>query len=515
MKKFFIFLLIFASCGGSETTREIVTTTTSNVETVSSSTTTTIAEEDLMFENFHNYWKRYRLDKAYNVLTVEETEITIAMNSDFFIDDRDTSENPDYYYPYNDNPFSTVVIYENQSSYEGEFTTCIKQKESSGLAVLDENHPVDWIGNIPYVVPSTYVCDDEDIDFLWGLPFYQNGKWWIFKSMPITKNDRYAVEGICQDPCEDPYTHRGSKVEFRPIRGVFFDEQTEQIEFLNDFSDKYDEISYEIPHDVINFAIFYPKINFNEECADVMEKDLLEKIDAYADYKIELVENFLEGEDSITREEVAGFEWLQLTYDVLEINSEFVSIIYRWNEYSYGAAHTQDSYFSTNYFLDSPENDFMECEEVKEIDDIKANDWYFPNRISENHYELIYQQLCISYDKFTNSNSDWTGCDSPVKGDYAYKMYPYPIFRDIKPTPEIGFTRYGVFIQFENYSLGSYAQGAPRIIIPYTFNSLLDSDLPLFSIVVEMQDMATCYPPTVYEPYTQYAKCKNMDLLDE
>ena len=37
-----------------------------------------------------------------------------------------------------------------------------------------------------------------------------------------------------------------------------------------------------------------------------MEKDLLKKIDAYADYKIELVENFLEGEDSVTREEVAG-----------------------------------------------------------------------------------------------------------------------------------------------------------------------------------------------------------------
>ena len=509
MKKFFIFLLIFASCGGSETTQEIVTTTTSNVETVSSSTTTTIAEEDLMFENFHNYWKRYRLDKAYNVLTVEETEITIAMNSDFFIDDRDTSEKPDYYYPYNDNPFSTVVIYDNQSSYEGEFTTCIKQKESSGLAVLDENHPVDWIGNIPYVVPSTYVCDDEDIDFLWGLPFYQNGKWWIFKSMPITKNDSYEVEGICQDPCEDLYTHRGTKVEFRPIRGVFFDEQTEQIEFLNDFSDKYDEISYEIPHDVINFAIFYPKINFNEQCADVMEKDLLEKIDAYADYKIELVENFLEGEDSVTREEVAGFEWLQLTYDVLEINSDFVSIIYRWNEYSYGAAHTQDSYFSTNYFLDSPENDFMECKKVQEIDDIKASDWYFANI----YYELIYQQLCLSYDKSTNSNSDWTGCDSPIiRGDTGNEAYPYPIFSDIKPTPEIGFTRHGVFIQFENYSLGSYAQGAPRIIIPYTIHRLLNNNFALFWIVNDMQDMATCFPPTVYEPYSEYSfktsKCK-------
>tara|TARA_B100000579_G_C22809656_1_gene844480 strand:+ start:14 stop:1558 length:1545 start_codon:yes stop_codon:yes gene_type:complete len=513
MKKFFIFLLIFASCGGSETTQEIVTTTTSNVETATDSTTTTIAEEDLMFENFHNYWKRYRLDKAYNVLTVEEMEITIAMNSDFFINDSDNSENPDYYYPYNDNPFSTVVIYENQKHYEGEFTTCIKQKESSGLAILDQNHPVDWIGNIPHVVPSTYVCDGEDIDFLWGLPFYQNGKWWIFKSIPISNNDRYEVEGICEDPCEDPYTHRGTRVEFRPIRGVFFDQQTEQIEFLNDFSDKYDEISYEIPHDVINFAIFYPKINFNQQCADVMEKDLLEKIDAYADYKIELVENFLEGEDSVTREEVAGFEWLQLTYDVLEINSEYVSIIYRWNEYSYGAAHSQDSYFSTNYFLTTAEKDYMECEEVKEIDDIKASGRGFQS----HYYQHIYQQLCLPYEKSTNSNSDWLGCDSPAttnapEGVNPSIMYPYEIFSDIKPTPEIGFTRYGIFIQFENYSLGSYAQGAPRIIIPYTHHGILNNDLALFWIVRDMEDMATCYPPTVYEPYSEYSfeysKCK-------
>ena len=90
---------------------------------------------------------------------------------------------------------------------------------------------------------------------------------------------------------------------------------------------------YEVPHDVINFAIFYPKISFNQECADLIEEDLLKTIKVNVDDTIDLVENYLDSDDEMSREDMSGFEWLQLTYDVLEINQSLYSVIFRWNSY--------------------------------------------------------------------------------------------------------------------------------------------------------------------------------------
>ena len=68
---------------------------------------------------------------------------------------------------------------------------------------------------------------------MFGFPYFQDGKWWIFKSIP---NSEKIITEDCEDPCGSIYTHWATKIEFRPIRGTFFDQQTEQIEFLEDFS---------------------------------------------------------------------------------------------------------------------------------------------------------------------------------------------------------------------------------------------------------------------------------------
>ena len=319
MKKI-IFLLLFTCCSSDVVVEELEPVETTEIVV---NTTTELLDTDLMFDNFHKWWVENKLKASNIYLNPTESEYTEKAISQFILDDRDTVNDPFIFYPYKNNPFSKVVIFDIHDSYEGEFTLCHKIKGARGTAILDEIHPLED-GNYPYLTFHTYTCEDEEDTLLFGYPYFQDGKWWIFKSIPDSER---IISKDCIDPCGTSYTHWATKIEFRPIRGTFFDQQTEQIEFLDDFSESYDEIFYEVPHDVINFAIFYPKINFNQECGDIIEDDLLSTIRANVDDKIDLVENYLDSDDDMSREDMSGFEWLQLTYDVLEINQCFSFIL--------------------------------------------------------------------------------------------------------------------------------------------------------------------------------------------
>ena len=493
MKKFILLILLlsFCSTNTSEVIEDSIQISTTN--TTSTTSTTILDESDLMFDNFHKWWVEYKLKDSNIYLNSIETEITKNAISKFLIDDRDTETNPYLYYPHKNNPFSRVVIYDLNESYEGEFTVCNKIKGVTGTGLLDEIHPLQENGNYPYLSFHTYTCEDEETTLLFGYPYFQDGKWWIFKSIP-----KIITEG-CEDPCGFSYTHWATKVEFRPIRGSFFDQQTEQIEFLDDFTDTYDEIFYEVPHDVINFAIFYPKINFNQECADLIEEDLLKTIKVNVDDTIDSVENYLDSDDEMSREDMSGFEWLQLTYDVLEINESLYSVIFRWNSYSYGAAHPQDYYFSVNYFINEPEQDIASCRRFNIRDQIGG--LYYEERgmdFQSHYYDSIYQQLCYS-------DTNWLGCDN-IYGDEDYPdfAYPYSVFDDV--TPVFGVTKIGLFMQFQNYSIGSYAEGAPRIIVPFTIYKMFSNYLNLKWEILDLKCDYLNGVPTVYEPQDEMGR---------
>ena len=491
MKKI-IFLFLLACCSSEVVVEEIDPNPTPEIVV---NTTTEFEDPDLMFDNFHKWWVEYKLKDSNIYLNAIETEITNNAISKFLIDDRDTETNPYLYYPHKNNPFSRVVIYDLNESYEGEFVVCNKIKGAAGTAILDEVHPL-RDGNYPYLNFHTYTCKDEETTLLFGFPYFQDGKWWIFKSIP--NKEKTITEG-CEDPCGYIYTHWATKIEFRPIRGTFFDQQTEQIEFLDDFSDSYDEIFYEVPHDVINFAILYPKINFNQECADIIEEDLLKTIKVSVDDTIDLVENYLDSDDDMSREDMSGFEWLQLTYDVLEINENFYSVMFRWNSYSYGAAHPQDYYFSLNYFINEPGEDIASCTRFNIRDEIGG--YYYEERgmdFQSHYYDLIYQQLCFS-------DTSWLGCDN-IYGDEDYPdyAYPYSVFDDVNAA--FGITKNGLFLQFQNYSIGSYAEGAPRIIVPFTIYKMFSNYLNLKWEILDLKCDYLNGVPTVYEPQDEMGR---------
>ena len=485
-----LFFLLFVFCSNEVVVDESEPLATTEVVV---NTTTKLDDTDLMLDNFHKWWISNKLKESNIYLNPTETEYTNNFISQFIIDDRDTSNDPFLYYPYKNNPFSKVVIYELHDSYEGDFTICNKIKGAAGTAILDEIHPLED----SYLTSHTYTCENDEKTLLFGFPYFQDGKWWIFKSIP---NSEKIITEDCEDPCGSIYTHWATKIEFRPIRGTFFDQQTEQIEFLDDFSENYDEISYEVPHDVINFAIFYPKINFNQECANIIENDLLTSIKANVDDKIDLVENYIDSDDDISREDLSGFEWLQLTYDVLEINESLYSVIFRWNSYSYGAAHPQDYYFMVNYFVNDTEEDIESCTRFNIRDEIGG--YYYEERgmdFQSHYYDLIYQQLCFS-------DTNWLGCDN-IYGDEDYPdyAYPYSVFDDVGAV--FGITKNGLFIQFQNYSIGSYAQGAPRIIVPFTTYKMFSNNLLLRWKIIDLECEFSDSLPTTYEPQKDSVLC--------
>ena len=200
-----IFLLFLVCCSN-----DVVVDETQSVTATDAEVNTTVESEDydLMFENFHKWWVEYKLKDSNTYLNAIETEITNNAISKFLIDDRDTETNPYLYYPHRNNPFSRVVIFDLNDSYEGEFTVCNKIKGAAGTAILDEIHPL-RDGNYPYLNFHTYTCEDEETTLLFGFPYFQDGKWWIFKSIP--NSEKTITEG-CEDPCGYSYTHWATKI---------------------------------------------------------------------------------------------------------------------------------------------------------------------------------------------------------------------------------------------------------------------------------------------------------------
>ena len=173
--------------------------------------------------------------------------------------------------------------------------------------------------------------------------------------------------------------------------------------------------------------------------------------------------------------------------------------MYRWNSFSFGAAHSQDLYFSRSYIIYSDE-DGTDCFKVDIQEQMGGT--YDRERgvdFSPKIYEWIYQQLCLDNDNtyFGCEDTGWADTVERENDDeYLYKLH---LFEDLSGV-QFAYSRLGLMIQFQNYSIGSYADGAPRIIIPNTNYGIYSNFRALNWIIKDMM----CYQdedrPTVYEP---------------
>ena len=76
--------------------------------------------------------------------------------------------------------------------------------------------------------------------------------------------------------------------------------------------------------------------------------------------------------------------------------------------------------------------------------------YYYEERgmdFQSHYYDLIYQQLCFS-------DTNWLDVTTFIRDkDYPdYEAYPYSVFDDVRAV--FGITKNGLFLQFQNYSIG-------------------------------------------------------------
>ena len=120
-----IFLFLLTCCSSDAVVEELnpVQTTEVIVNTTTDLPDTDLPDTDLMVDNFHEWWKENKL-KSNTMQTAEESKITQEVLSQFVIDNRGSDSEPNYFYPFNDNPFLTVVIYKQPGTEFEEFIVC-------------------------------------------------------------------------------------------------------------------------------------------------------------------------------------------------------------------------------------------------------------------------------------------------------------------------------------------------------------------------------------------------------
>jgi hypothetical protein len=175
MKKFIIISLLLVSCSSeSETTTVETVEAPQELQQVSNTTTTTEVDLNKLGDEFIEYYLANKIE-GYLTLTTEEASKTTALHNrtpsffelgdlDCFRKERGTTHEGllNEYFP---------VIYDNSYYFR------------EGQLVLDDNN-----AEFVYMLNVSYNCklktDDQEYPdwlYLYGNPFYKDGKWWIYQ----------------------------------------------------------------------------------------------------------------------------------------------------------------------------------------------------------------------------------------------------------------------------------------------------------------------------------------------
>ena len=484
---FSIFLLIFVACSSNIETNNSEETNTF----VQVSTTTTVMEADegidwgQAFSNFENYWKP--LLKENRPLTDEELNITYALR-ELMDQEFDYFEGKGGYF------------------YLEDFICNEKVRGMSPGGYIDEIHPVQLIDTDAYNPDSFWgYCDSASSDewkSTFGIPFFQAGIWWTFVNTNIydtaitdckkifeicdsqwvlatrvkieipedflAQLDIPEVENVVQD-IQDT-----SARDYRYNRGVLRYAPWQSIPLVSKATHAYEEKTIDPDHDYIDYFIYsvdFPQFNEDIACSKEINTAITNTMNSFISDKKSILENYTPKDA-----EEDGYEfWEQLLvyYDIVEVSDFVVSVIITNQSYSFGAAHPVSYPVSLNF-------DLRYCSEISINKLFDVNSGYEDVLLHEMQLQVcspLYEDLCNQYfEKEPKSLIDLEKCCSVV-----------------------AISQYGLFINFWEYEVSGYAQGAELILIPWAgIASNLDKDGPYADILREYSQMSWLVTP--YEP---------------
>jgi hypothetical protein len=238
-----------------------------------------------------------------------------------------------------------------------------------------------------------------------------------------------------------------------PRRGVIRKNTNRYISTIYKYNSYYSNATVNPIHEWsedYDYRINYPKLDSSVACSEIIEKEILRVIDIQVEDKKSVLEYT---NPQIFEEEDFGFwtEILHITYDVIEITEEIVSILFYFYTYSSGAAHGYTEPYSLNYLL----YDCSKFDIPTDILDLSTK---------ENSVRVTQEmslQLCapeVSVDDCLGSDPFIT-----LEDDEVFTSS----FRGV-----FNISSLGLYYQYAPYGASSYAEGMELILLPW--NQLQD-----------------------------------------
>ena len=289
-----------------------------------------------------------------------------------------------------------------------------------------------------------------------------------------TVQEESVIEETVQEESVIEETQDTPARDFRYSRGVLRYSPSQHIPLVMKAEETYTEAEIIPEHKYIEYFFYNVRFpQFKEEIAcsekiniriaNIMNKFINDQKSVLAYYTPEDAE-----EDGMPYS-----EQLSVYYDIVEVSELVVSLIITHQSYSFGAAHPITYPVSLNF-------DLSNCDEIN-ISELFNNDTAYEEALrNEMQLQLcspLYEKLCEEYN-----------------------------LEEIKPLAELenccsvfAVSEYGLFVQFWEYEVSGYAQGAELILIPWGgLVEFLDINTPYADILKNYSEKSWIVTP--YEP---------------
>ena len=283
---------------------------------------------------------------------------------------------------------------------------------------------------------------------------------------------------------ETPSEETSDEIRYR--RGVLRHGSSQHIPLILKTKDSYKEVEIVPDHEYIEYFVYdvrFPQLNEDITCSEVVNEEVLRIMNSFVK-EVEDTLNYYTPEDA----EAEGWRFVELlwiNYDFVEISEQVISLIITRHTYSTGAAHPISSPTTLNFDLrdcSKIEISLLFDKEIKDYEDTLARE--------------MKLQLCAP-EKDEAACNKWF--ETILPGNQEFKTLTELEYC----CSALAISRYGLFIQFWEYEVSGYAQGAELILVPwYDISTILDKDGPYADILKLYSE--EYWTATIYEPEWNY-----------
>ena len=288
-----------------------------------------------------------------------------------------------------------------------------------------------------------------------------------------TSNDLLSVESTTTTITTTTITTT-TIAESRLRRGVIRRSDHYHISIVEKYNHSFSNVNlYPESEKGVLINIRYPKLEESVVCSEIINKDIV----SYVESNIKFQED-----EAPTEEELK--EWgyssnndmYKLDYDIIEISDYVVSILFNDYDYNTGAVHGTGGNYTFNY-------DLSTCDHIGKPNFLEVFESYGLNSIQKE----INLQLCAP---------------EPIENCF-YKIDKLDFFSD--KLTVFAISEKGLFVQFWEYEVSGYAQGAELILLPwYDIAEFVKKNIPFYEILkIYSEESKNVYSNTIntnYEP---------------